>query len=684
MNKLDNDKHPFDKKTLVKLAPAAVVIAAVAAAGVQAKGEITNTAAEAKNIVKSQDITSLLNTAYFSEETETEGTKENSVTTAKAASKNESTKKKSSSKKTSKKTTKTSKKKTGGIKKGSVKTLPTKTAAASGQGQGTTTTPTTEVPEGGYKDGVYQGSGTGFGGTITVQVTVSGGQITAVDILSAAGETGSYFSSARGVISEVLSSQSPNVDAISGATYSSNGIIQAVQNALSQAGSAGSTEATPTPTPSPKPTKTPKPGKTDTNVTYKDGVYGGEAEGFDGTVTVKVTIKKGKIKKITNTNTDTAEFFNKAWKSIKAEVISRQSVAGIDTVSGATFSSNGILGAVSQALAKAQESGNTGDNTTDGTNNGTNDGTNDGNNSSDPENTVTPIPTQTPGADENPGDSDNPSDTPQTPENPSDPGPLLKDGVYTASAQGYSGDVVITITVKDGKITEITNTNTDTRTFFNKAWRRLQPKILEKQDTEGIDTVSGATFSSQGILNASKLAIEQAKNTEEPTPTVTPEPSQTPEATPTPEPTQTPEATPTVTPEPTKTPEETPTPEPTKAPEPTATPEPPQTPEETPTPEPTQTPASEYKDGTYTGIGEGNDGPDSVQVTITIQDGKIINAVYNTYDDEDFFEPAWEGILSQVIGKQSAEGIDTVSGSTYSSLGIIKAFQEALKQAKGV
>ena len=39
----------------------------------------------------------------------------------------------------------------------------------------------------------------------------------------------------KGVISKILASQSPNVDAVSGATYSSNGIITAVQNALSQA-----------------------------------------------------------------------------------------------------------------------------------------------------------------------------------------------------------------------------------------------------------------------------------------------------------------------------------------------------------------------------------------------------------------------------------------------------------------
>ena len=58
------------------------------------------------------------------------------------------------------------------------------------------------------------------------------------------------------MISRIISSQSPNVDAVSGATYSSNGIITAVQNALSQAIPSGNQAVvTPTPTPSPKPTK---------------------------------------------------------------------------------------------------------------------------------------------------------------------------------------------------------------------------------------------------------------------------------------------------------------------------------------------------------------------------------------------------------------------------------------------
>lgn len=654
MKKRDSDKNPFEKKNLVKLAPAAVVIAAVAAAGAQAGSSGKEVTAETREVVKSQDLESLLKTAYSYEAADDEAEEESLL----KAGKN------TSSASSKKKTSKISKKKSG-IKKGSSKTLPVKTAASSGVGQGSTTTPTTEVPEGGYKDGTYQGSGTGFGGTITVQVTVSGGKITAVDILSASGETGSYFASAQGVVSKVLSSQSPNVDAVSGATYSSNGIIQAVQNALSQAGKSDSATpaATPTPTPTPKPAKKPKK---DTSVSYKDGVYEGQAEGFDGTVTVKVTIKNGKIKKISNTNTDTPEFFNKAWKTIKSNVISRQSTSEIDTVSGATFSSNGILGALSQALSKADQSGTTDSKEEDITPTPT----------AVPDETVTPIPTELP-------------QPTKTPDNPSDEQPvvnLLKDGTYTGSAMGYSGQVNITLTIKDGKITEVTNTNSDTRSFFNKAWRSIQPKILEKQSTEGIDTVSGATFSSMGILDASKIALEQAKNTEV-QPSVTPEPTEAPDSTEKPEPTNTPKPTsvpePTTAPEPTAVPEPTETPAPTSAPEPTDTPENSVTPEPTATPEPTPVPAGAYTDGTYTGIGEGNDGPGSVQVTVTISGGQIVGATYFSYDDEEYADTAWEGILGQVMGKQSADSVDTVSGCTYSSQGFIQAFRNALNQAKG-
>ena len=583
------------KKNLIKLLPAVAVIIAVAAAGFQQDSEVksakTVQASESK-LVKSSELESLLTAAYFNNG-EIDNADSSSLKTKKSKSKIKKT----------------------GITTGKTKALPEKSAAASGQGQGTTTTPTTSVPEGGYKDGTYQGSGTGFGGTITVEVTISGGKIASISILSAAGETASYFASAQGVISRIISGQTPNVDAVSGATYSSNGIIQAVQNALAKAGNNTATKPVKTNKKNDKKTNTttkpveiPKPSG---NIAYKDGTYTAEADGFNGSVKVTVTIKNGKITNISNSNMDTKEYFNKAWSRIQPAILKKQAVYGVDTVSGATFSSNGILEAVQKALAKAAVN-------------------------------ITPAaePTATP--------------TPTEASKPGAPASLYKDGTYTGRARGYSGFVTITITIKDGKITDISNTNTDTASFFNRAWKKIQPSILQNQSADGIDTVSGATYSSEGILGGAKKALTEALATVTPEPTTTPKPTAAPEST--------------VTPTPTKTPDPTVTPEATVTPEPTAA------------PEPTEIPGAGYKDGTYTGTGEGFNGP--ITVTITVSQGNIVSASYDGEDDEPEFSDAWNGIYEQVLGRQSADGIDTVSGATYSSNGLIQAFQSAISQAK--
>lgn len=586
MKKKDKKNLP-DRKNYIKLLPAAAVIAAVTVTGVQGKAGISQKVqSENADVKDAEELTGLLTTAYSYDDF-SDGTSSSSKA-AKSASK---------------------KAKKGGIKKGTAKTLPDESQKTSAQGQGSTSTPTTSVPAGGYKDGTYQGSGTGFGGTITVQVTISGGKIAAIDILSASGETGSYFASAKGVISKMISGQTPNVDAVSGATYSSNGIIQAVQNALSKAANT-SVSVTPTPTakPTPKPTSIPKPSG---NVTYKDGTYSAEAEGFDGPVKVTITIKNGKITKITNTNTDTKEYFSKAWAKIQPAILKKQGVYGVDTVSGATFSSNGILEAAQKALAKAETTAK-----------------------------PTTKPTATPAPTEGPA----PTETPDTPVSE------YQDGTYTGKARGYSGFVTITLTIKDGKITEIANTNTDTGSYFRKAWKVLQPAILERQSADGIDTVSGATYSSQGILGGAQQALASAKITE--TPTETPTPTVTPEVSITPESTAVPEVTPTAVPT------------------------------ETPTPEPTEEPAGRYRDGSYTGSGAGNYGAGSVTVTVTISGGQIVGASYSTLDDEEYFDEAWNSIYNQVMGSQSADGLDAVSGATFSSQGIIQAFQNALSQAQ--
>ena len=331
-----------DKKNLLKLLPAAAVIAAVAVTAVQGKAtDGIQKEPENTEVRDAGELSGLLKTAYFDEDTSADsGTKEIAKAKKKKAKKS-------------------------GIKKGTAKALPDESKKTSAEGQGSTTTPTTEVPKSGYKDGTYQGSGTGFGGTITVQVTVSGGKITAIDIVDASGETTSYFASAKGVIGKMLAGQTPNVDAVSGATYSSNGIIQAVQDALSKA---GGKEKQPvkktkkkktTPTPTVTPTVKPRPtqaasGDETAEVKYKDGTYTGKARGYSGFVTISLTIKDGVITEVSNTNTDTKSFFRKAWKVLQPAILEHQSADGIDAVSGATFSSNGIIGAAQNAIEAAK------------------------------------------------------------------------------------------------------------------------------------------------------------------------------------------------------------------------------------------------------------------------------------------------------------------------------------------
>lgn len=89
-------------------------------------------------------------------------------------------------------------------------------------------------------------------------------------------------------------------------------------------------------------------------VTYKDGTYEGTGTGFrGGTTKVSVVVKNGKISEITTVSSeDTPDFYDRAYNTISEEIISKQS-SEVDAVSGATYSSNGIMEAVQAALSKA-------------------------------------------------------------------------------------------------------------------------------------------------------------------------------------------------------------------------------------------------------------------------------------------------------------------------------------------
>ena len=89
--------------------------------------------------------------------------------------------------------------------------------------------------DGAFKDGTYTGEGSGYGGTIQVEVTLADQEITNISVVSAPGEDSAYLSQAESVIDSVISAQSTDVDTVSGATFSSTGILNAIDDALGKA-----------------------------------------------------------------------------------------------------------------------------------------------------------------------------------------------------------------------------------------------------------------------------------------------------------------------------------------------------------------------------------------------------------------------------------------------------------------
>lgn len=327
-----------------------------------------------------------------------------------------------------------------------------------------------------YKDGIYTGSAQGFGGTIKVEVTIKNGKIKTIKVLSASGETTSYFNRAKRLLNTIISKQSTNVDAVSGATYSSNGLIKAVRNALAKAVDSDSKSDS---------KEDASPAKTGT-LPYADGVYYGTGEGYAGDITVALLIRDKTLRAAVITDTVDGDSYIARAESILDSVVKKQS-AKVDVVSGATYSSKGIIRAVKNAL-KAAASGKTGLDAIDNPNQNT------GGNSTNTE----------------------PSE--------SEEGTLYNNGTYTGSARCTDEDefdytLDVEITVEKDKITDVTvvdKTNTDREWkdnlfYINKAKKSLPVQITAKGNLEGIDAVSGATYSSNALLEACKAALEKAK-----------------------------------------------------------------------------------------------------------------------------------------------------------------------------
>ena len=108
-------------------------------------------------------------------------------------------------------------------------------AAAAADSQDTGAESSAAAGDSPFKDGTYSGSAEGYGGQIEMKVVIRSGRITSIGKVSAPGEDAAYWDMAQAVIPAIIDAQDPNVDTVSGATFSSTGIKNAVIKALQKA-----------------------------------------------------------------------------------------------------------------------------------------------------------------------------------------------------------------------------------------------------------------------------------------------------------------------------------------------------------------------------------------------------------------------------------------------------------------
>ena len=337
-----------------------------------------------------------------------------------------------------------------------------------------------EVSTDNLKDGEYEGTATGYGGPLTVRITIKGGKLTDIKVVSHT-ETPEYFSRASAVIGKILNSGNVNVDSVSGATISSNAIKKAVADALRKAGSKQQAKMSTVK----KDTRNAnlndgvytESGSEVSTDNLKDGEYESTATGYGGPLTVRITIKGGKLTDIkVVSHTETPEYFSRA-SAVIGKILNSGNV-NVDSVSGATISSNAIKKAVADALRKA------------------------GSKQQAKMSTVKKD-TRKAGSKQQAQMSTVKIDTGNA---------NLNDGVYTGSGQGFNGPIRVRVTVSGGNITNVEIlSHSDDAPYFNRA-KAVIGRMLGKPG-KSVDTVSGATYSSRGIIDAVRNALANAGKT---------------------------------------------------------------------------------------------------------------------------------------------------------------------------
>lgn len=191
----------------------------------------------------------------------------------------------------------------------------------------------------GYTAGTYRADGQGKIGPVTVEVVFTQDAIERVTVV-ADSETPSIAAGALERIPKaVVNSQSLNVDAVAGATVTSDAILSAVAACVEQAGGdPAALQAAAAPV---------------YEKYLTDGVYTAAAHGHHSDVHVTVTVKDNAIAGVEiGEQGESVNIADAAYARIPAAIVAHQSI-GVDTVAGATYTSQAVINAVAACLQQA-------------------------------------------------------------------------------------------------------------------------------------------------------------------------------------------------------------------------------------------------------------------------------------------------------------------------------------------
>ena len=384
-------------------------------------------------------------------------------------------------------------------------------------------------------DGYYEGTGNGFAGPVKLFIEIKDKSIVGIYIVKTSDDAGFFNRAKEGVTASILEKQSTDVDTVSGATYSSRGIIEAVSNAMEAAKKAKKGE-----------TGTETEDDTEKPDTSKASSYYGvvvcnpdESGAFTAyNLHVKVMFQNGKIIAVSDVYGDgdsqNDTYITKAVSGsskhpgVVTQIVNKNGIDGVDTVSGATCTSKAVLHAVDVVVKAAAKDGNytfsgsqSGDDDTKNSEDTEKDSEDTENNSENTENNSED--TENRGENTESGGDTEKNDTENT-ENSGETTLIYKNGDYKVSVVCIPDEdedfdeykLTLTLVIENDQIKEIKDISGDggkSNSFYIKAASKgVVSQILQKNSTEGIDTVSSATCSSKAIIEACQKALEQAKN----------------------------------------------------------------------------------------------------------------------------------------------------------------------------